>query len=114
MSDYEGTPEEWENIKMPELFRKYYFRIDDMDLKLKESSVLLPKKFVKAFDYFLFVSTRLIVENYNLDFECTADNYDKLTDIHNDIVNRARKGFPFLRSTTPSRTSGEIDKQGIN
>lgn len=91
LSDFQGTKEEWQNEKMPSLYRLYHPKIEEMDSIIKEYSFIIPEHFIEEFDNFILRCSRFLVEHYHFDNEHSIDNYDRLTDIHNEIINLTRQ-----------------------
>ncbi|MEZ5084330.1 MAG: hypothetical protein R2750_12930 [Bacteroidales bacterium] len=91
LPDFKGTKDEWTKEKMPSLYRLHYPKIEQMECTIKEYSFLFPEYFIDEFDNFLFRSARFIVEHYHFNNEHSINNYDKLTEIHNELINLTRK-----------------------
>jgi hypothetical protein len=91
LPDFKGTKEEWNKEKMPELFRQFYPKIVEFDHLIKEYSIFLPEQFIVEFDNFSLRSKRFLVEHYHFNNEHSINNYDKLTDIHNKLINLSRQ-----------------------
>lgn len=91
LPDFKGTKEEWEKDKMPSLFRLYYPKIQQMESSIKEYSFILPENFIEEFDNFITRCTRYLVEHYHFDNEHSINNYERLTNIHNKLINLTRQ-----------------------
>lgn len=90
LPDFMGTEEEW-GKKMQEFYILYRPKIVNMEISLRESSILLPENILLDINNFIIRCNRLLIEHYNFDNELSIDNYNKLCDLHDDVINEIRK-----------------------
>lgn len=91
LPEFKGNKESWVDTRMPELFRLLNPVIDNMDNQFLGYAMFLPDDFVKRYNEFSFKCQRLLVEHYHFDNEVSSNTYSLLTEMHQDLVNAARK-----------------------